>query len=333
MVRTFGARAINRAAVAVFLALCLLISCGSTRLTAQQNARAAWNAEPRALPAAAGAISCQSSPSATANAYLICAYTGPNNASMAFYLYVPHLQAGQAQKTYPLVMVLHGGGEMAHADYSADQNAAIIFGQDYVSIWGPGSPPGGPSVQAQWPCYVVVPQTEMANRWVEVPAAAGSYRLTAEPSVSLQMAMEIVQLVQRRYTDIDPQRRYVTGISMGGYGVWDAIERWPAYFAAAVPIAGAGSPALASRLVDLPIWAFHGADDKVVPVSGSRDMIQAIRGAGGRPCYTEYPASDHGVWGQAYDLSGNSNNPLYDWLFAQRRGASPQGVAICSATT
>jgi predicted peptidase len=109
---------------------------------------------------------------------------------------------------------------------------------------------------------------------------------------------------------------------MGAYGVWDAIERWPTYFAAAAPASGAGDPALAGELVDLPIWAFHGGADRVVPVSGSRDMIQAITAADGQPRYTEYAGSDHPIWHAVYGISDDPANPLYPWLFAQRCGAS-----------
>ena len=126
-----------------------------------------------------------------------------------------------------------------------------------------------------------------------------SYALATQPSASLQMAINIVQLVQRHYAGIDANRRYITGISMGGFGVWDAIERWPTAFAAAVPVSGAGSPALAS-CSSSAIWAFHGAEDISVPPSGSSTMMQTIRAAGGTACYTELRAcpirSGNGLW-------------------------------------
>ncbi len=73
----------------------------------------------------------------------------------------------------------------------------------------------------------------------------------------------------------------------------------PDLFAAAAPIAGAGNPSKAALIKDLPIWAFHGSADPVVPVSGSRDMIAALRAAGGHPRYTEFAGVGHGVWGGA----------------------------------
>ena len=74
---------------------------------------------------------------------------------------------------------------------------------------------------------------------------------------------------------------------MGGYGTWDAIQRRPNFFAAAVPICGGGDTSLASKLISLPIWAWHGDGDKVIKPSRSRDMINAISKAGGSPKYSE----------------------------------------------
>src|SRR6266480_5544053 len=115
------------------------------------------------------------------------------------------------------------------------------------------------NVQEHWPSFIVVPQVVNSQRWVNVPASQGSYTLAAQPTDSLRMAKEIVDALQKQYLNIDSHRLYITGLSMGGYGTWDAIERWPGYFAAAAPLAGAGDPSKASRLVSLPIWAFHGS--------------------------------------------------------------------------
>ena len=99
------------------------------------------------------------------------------------------------------------------------------------------------------------------------------------------------------------------------------VERWPDYFAAAAPIAGGGDPARASALTGLPVWAFHSADDPIVPVSASRDMIAAIRAAGGHPRYTEFTSAGHGSWLAPYGILGQSSPTpdFYSWLFAQHR--------------
>jgi predicted peptidase len=113
---------------------------------------------------------------------------------------------------------------------------------------------------------------------------------------------------------VDTKRRYVTGISRGGFGTWEFICTRPDLFAAAVPVCGRGDPDLASKVINMPIWAFHGAQDKNVPVSGSRDMIAAIKKAGGHPLYTEYPNSAHDIWENVTETPD-----VWNWLFAQKQ--------------
>ncbi len=152
--------------------------------------------------------------------------------------------------------------------------------------------------------------------------------MQALPSASLQMAVDIVATLEKAYPAVDTNRLYVTGISMGGYGVWEMTERWPSLFAAAVPLAGAGDPSRAAALVHLPVWAFHGSADAAVPVSGSRDMIAAIRQVGGSPCYTEYAGQGHAIWNTERVYA---NSALLAWLFAQSQapGGSGQQRVTC----
>ncbi|MBA4055232.1 MAG: peptidase, partial [Marivirga sp.] len=110
------------------------------------------------------------------------------------------------------------------------------------------------------------------------------------------------------------KRRYVTGISRGGYGSWHFICTRPDMFAAAIPVCGGGDPSRASNIVDVSVWAFHGAKDKNVPVDGSRHMIEAIKKAGGSPQYTEYENEAHNIWHRVSETPG-----LWDWLFEQQR--------------
>ena len=113
---------------------------------------------------------------------------------------------------------------------------------------------------------------------------------------------------------IDPGRIYLTGLSMGGYGAWELAARIPERFAAVAPICGGGDEAQAAKLVGLPIWCFHGADDKVVPVERSRSMVAAIKAAGGEPKFSELPGVGHDSWTPAY-----RDGALLGWLFQQRR--------------
>lgn len=232
------------------------------------------------------------------------AFTDSNGVTITYYLHVP--QGYNPAKQYPIVLILHGGGEHAQATNSPLQNRAVILDQFYVHVWT------STSIQQKWPSFIVVPQLVGDARWVDVPGKTGSYTLAQTPSNGLLAAKEIVDDLQSQYSGIDSTRRYVTGISMGGYGAWEAIERWPTYFAAAIPMAGAGDPSKAADIAQVPIWDFHGAKDTVAPVSGSRDMIAALRAAGGEPRYTEYPMLTHGVWQTAFSMPS-----LFTWLFAQ----------------
>jgi predicted peptidase len=239
--------------------------------------------------------------------YTTHVFTDAQGRQMTYYLYVP-ANYNPRQK-YPLVLLLHGAGERGKSQSTAAQNRQLMLSQPYVQLWEQ------PIIQDHWPSFIVIPQIiGGTQRWVNVPPHPGSYKLQAEPSTPLSMAKEIVDALQKEYSSIDTNRLYITGISMGAYGVWDAIERWPHYFAAAAPVSGAGDPSRAAVLKQLPIWDFHGAKDTTVPVSASREMIAAIKAAGGHPHYTEYPNATHVIWTNAY-----STLAFLHWFFSQRR--------------
>lgn len=129
----------------------------------------------------------------------------------------------------------------------------------------------------------------------------------------------------------DRERLYATGLSMGGYGVWQEIVDHPGVFAAAVAVSGGLTPSadmanlyvsvkgedpfasVAQRTKGLPVWIFHGGKDDVVPTEQSRKLVAAMRAAGSSPRYTEYPDVGHGAWDRAY-----ADEELWRWLFAQR---------------
>ena len=240
--------------------------------------------------------------------------------SLTYYLYLPANYI--STKKYPLVLLLQGGGERSKPQNTPLQNEKLLLNGPYAQVWSADyRAPGNPDIQQRWPCFVVIPQMELSQQWVNVDIHAGSYTQPAQPSLPLELTKELLDNLQRQYSAIDSNRLYITGLSNGGYGTWDAIERWPTYFAAAAPIAGAGDPSKAAVLKNLPIWAFHGSADSTVPVSGSRDMIAAIRAQGGHPRYTEFTGQGHGVWPYVYSLgtSSLSVSGFFPWLFSQQK--------------
>lgn len=150
-------------------------------------------------------------------------------------------------------------------------------------------------------------------RWANMDWSAKKGSMGKEPTTPMRLTLEVLAKLQKEFS-IDDKRLYLTGLSMGGYGTWDTLARYPNLFAAAVPICGGGDESAAATLKDIPIWCFHGGADTTVPTERSRNMIKAIKDAGGTPQYTEYPGVGHNSWDKAY-----SEPELPNWLFAQHR--------------
>jgi predicted peptidase len=203
---------------------------------------------------------------------------------------------------YPLILFLHGAGGRGN-----DNQSQILDGDLTAAGYATES------IQSQYPCFILAPQCPTDQRWVEVDWSAQTHTQPSHPSDGLRLTMELLSHLQQE-SSIDPHRLYITGLSMGGYATWDLITRYPTLFAAAVPICGGGDETTAHRILRLPIWAFHGAQDPAVPVARSRNMVSAIRRLGGTVMYTEYPNVDHHSWLHAY-----TEPDLLPWLFSQTR--------------
>lgn len=256
----------------------------------------------------------------TSYGYMERRFTNPQGDSLTYYLYVPEHYV--AQKKYPLVLLLHGGGEKSKDSNSPAQNREVILRQRYVEVWGSGyTGENNPEIQQHWPGFIIVPQISTKQQWVKADPHKGSYQQSDQPTTQLLLTMQLLDSLQHKYTGIDQSRRYITGISSGAYAVWDATERWPGYFAAAAPLSGAGDPSKASAIKNLPIWAFHSANDGTIPVSGSREMIAALKAAGGKPHYTEFPKLGHEVWYSVFSLRASpvKVTGFFSWLFAQHK--------------
>lgn len=200
---------------------------------------------------------------------------------------------------YPLVLFLHGAGERG-----TDNALQLVHGAGAFAT---------PESRRNHPCFVVCPQCPLDRRWVEVDWGLPSHTMPKTASVPLTLVFELVDKLAAELP-VDKQRLYITGLSMGGFGTWDAIARRPQYFAAAIPICGGGDTAQAPKLVGLPLWAFHGDQDPVVKPRRTADMIAAIRKAGGTPKMTMYRGVQHDAWSRTY-----ADPAVLEWLFAQKK--------------
>ncbi len=185
---------------------------------------------------------------------------------------------------YPLLIFFHGAGERGN-----DNQSQFINCVQYIYDNMPED------------CIIVAPQCPLNNQWVDTPWKDGTYSADNVPqSNELHAAMELVEELKENYA-VDPDRVYAAGISMGSFAVWDSLIRYNHIFAAGIAICGAGDPTKAEVLKDTPLYVFHGETDITVPVSGSRDMVTAIREAGGTVIeYTEYPKVGHLIWDMAF---------------------------------
>lgn len=202
---------------------------------------------------------------------------------------------------YPLVIFLHGIGERG-----TDNTKQLCNGVERFV---------GAEARAKHPCFLVVPQCPPEATWSPIKGTRDNPAFDDTPTTPAALLLGLVEELVKEGR-VDPDRIYVTGLSMGGYGTWDLVSRRPELFAAAVPVCGGGDPALAAALVGLPIRCYHGAADFIVPVERSRAMIAAIEQAGGSPEYTEYEGVGHDSWTKAY-----GEPSLLDWLFAQKKPA------------
>lgn len=171
------------------------------------------------------------------------------------------------------------------------------------------------------PTFVLAPQCPEGHKWVS--GGLSTPHLNYRQDVRLQsdaskLVLRLLEDLPKRWP-IDPQRLTVTGFSAGGTGTWDIVSRpQRTLFAAAAPMSGANDPSRAASIVDLPIWAFHGALDRTSPASNSREMVQELRKLGSKVRYTEYPDVGHNVW-----VKGYREPELVPWLLAQRRADAP----------
>jgi predicted peptidase len=234
----------------------------------------------------------------TATGFVNRVFKSANGTEAKYVVFVPHDYRGD--RPYPLIFFLHGAGE-----WGADGQKQLTVGL-------------GPAVRKReksFPFLVVFPQSHK-NTWpinLQDRAQVSDVLATwTNQEVEGKRALAILQEVLNDYR-VDPERIYLTGVSMGGFGTWSLAASYPDRWAAIVPICGGGDPQTAGKMARLPCWCFHGDADTAIPVERSREMMKALWEAGGHPNYTEYPGVGHNSWDKAYATAD-----LYDWLLKHR---------------
>jgi predicted peptidase len=202
-------------------------------------------------------------------------------------------------KKFPLVVFLHGGGERG-----TDNQKQMVHGVPQFA---------SKENREQYPCFLIAPQCPEKVQWVDVDWKLPAHTIPMEMTEPTRLTMELIEAIEKEFS-IDKSRIYITGLSMGGFGTWDLLARYPHVFAAAVPICGGADEATAAQIKNVPIWAFHGAKDGTVQIIRSRNMVAALEKAGGKPKYTEYPDVGHDSWNPAY-----KDAEMFKWLFAQKK--------------
>lgn len=206
---------------------------------------------------------------------------------LSYQLHLPAQAKSDGDQLWPAILFLHGWGE------SGDDISAVLE----IGL------PAYIADKPDFPFIIIAPQCPWFTWW---PELAGSLDQLLEQCLAV--------------LPIDQQRLYLTGLSMGGYGSWYLASRWPDRFAAVAPICGGGYwfhgfPERVSKLKDTPVWAFHGAQDDVVPLAASEEMVSVLRKNGGDVKLTVYPQADHDSWTETY-----SNPELYTWFLKHEKG-------------
>ena len=256
-----------------------------------------------AMLAMAMLTSCASTPSAPALGQFLERSVVVDGTPRRYQVFVPAAHAREPGKL-PVILFLHGSGERG-SDNKKQLDAGL-----------------GPYVRkhlADFPALVVFPQVEENGEWM---------------GANVDMALAALEAATREFNG-DPQRAYLTGISMGGYGTWETALKAPNRFAALVPVCGAilvpgggralyvtevanavdPYAALATKLKRVPTWIFHGAKDDVVLPDDDRKTFAAFKAAGADDVqYTEFPDANHNSWDATYN-----HEAMWTWLFAQRK--------------
>ena len=197
-----------------------------------------------------------------------------------YLLYVPEDYDPNKEGGYPTILFLHGAGHRGD-------------NLDIITEWGP------PKIASEegLPFIVISPQCPKGDWWTSM----------------IYPLKQLLDASIKNY-NIDTSRIYLTGLSMGGYGTFALSQVYPEYFAAVAPVCGGGTPSMVNFKDQPPTWVFHGDQDKIVPISSSQIMVDALETIGTEVKFTIYEDDDHYIFKKVYYKSG-----LFDWFLEHQK--------------
>lgn len=213
-----------------------------------------------------------------------------------------------SQKSYPLIVFLHGSGERGTDNAAQLLHGGSLFLKD--------------SLRQRFPTFVIFPQCPPDSMWASVKVKRDSTGKATKwefsdgtdrqstPGMLVKLLVDSLVKAEK----VNSRQLYLGGLSLGGIGTYDMLARYPKMWAAAFPICGIGNVGNAAKFSKVPLWIFHGDADRSVPVSGSRDYAAALKQLGADVKYSEYPGVGHNSWDNAF-----AEPELLPWLFSHKK--------------
>lgn len=201
------------------------------------------------------------------------------NFTMGYYIYTP-----QKSEKLPLIVFLHGAGERGNGTTELEK----VKTHGLPKYLNSGK---------EYPAIVLAPQCPEGRVWNNLIFAL----------------KELIDTVIENY-NVDTDKISITGISMGGFGTWEMGISYPELFSAMAPICGGGLSWRCDRVKNIPIWAFHGDSDTVVPLKNSVEMVDSVNSVGGKAKLTIFHNVAHNSWEEAYTASN-----VIEWLLSQKK--------------
>ncbi len=216
----------------------------------------------------------------------------------------------KVDKSYPLIIFLHGSGERGNDNSLQLKHGASFFQAD--------------SIRNKYPAFVVFPQCETGESWNNAEySSEGTDQTVTFPTrhkenVQLDRVENLIKSLHKKFS-IDKQRIYVGGLSMGGMGTFELVSRNPRMFAAAFAICGGAHPNTARRLKRTSWWIFHGLNDDIIPAKASENIYDALKNRSADVRISLYENIGHESWTRAFEEPG-----LMSWLFSKSKGQNPR---------